>query len=693
MSARLPSVLFVTSEMIGPFKNGGIGTATSGLIETVAGMGCPTTVLYTGAIWHVEIKIQRWINHYAQIGVELIPMPLQQMCRIAGPVVQYGVGSAYLVYQFLKQRRFDVIHFNDTLGEGMYALTAKHLGIALSGTRIYLGMHGPTSWAYRLNGEPMDRMHDAAFDAMERVSIEAADAPWGPSAYLVRDLRAHDFVIPVEPVVRQLVMPTPRLFDPDPAKFAEADQLKPPRQVRPVEEIVFFGRLERRKGLLTFCDALDLLADRLSASGIRVTFLGKPVQQHGGSTDIELRARGAAWPFSWGIESNFGQPEAVRYLLERRAVAVMPSPFDNSPCTIYEAIQFGFPFLSSVNGGIPELVDPEDRPRVLFEYSAEGIAQALARVLEDGAQTVRPRIAPDKRRRAWQALHHAIVPAPGPEPVAARAAEFAVLVDAGSADQMLRTWRSVDQVLGPRAVLKIALVDPRVGGAALSGVVQLDPADAGTPMALAVLIERASWLLCMTAGTTLIASTLPSLDIALDAPSVTAGLIPAGLDRGRIVPPMGRAPAFGYFEGYLYTGGAIVAAGCAAALLRQDVTLPGAAFFGLIDATAASAPGLWPFPEPLFVLPRRSRQRLPMLDLARNRLFTAVSSTDAGLITAIGRAMPDGRPRGSRARTLLLVLAGLPIFPLIRPLVPQLLGLAITLWLRLKRLKAMLGRG
>jgi len=132
----LPSVLVVTSELVGPFKNGGIGTATTGLVETLAGMGCPTTVLYTGAIWHVEIDMAPWIESWRRIGVEVVPLTLGDMKRLAGPVRDQGLGSAWLVYEFLRGRHFDIVHFNDTLGEGMLALAAKHLGAAFAGTRM-----------------------------------------------------------------------------------------------------------------------------------------------------------------------------------------------------------------------------------------------------------------------------------------------------------------------------------------------------------------------------------------------------------------------------------------------------------------------------------------------------------------------------------------------------------------------------
>jgi NAD(P)-dependent dehydrogenase (short-subunit alcohol dehydrogenase family) len=48
---RLPgSVCIVTSEMVGPHRNGGLGTATTGLAQLLASEGVRVTVVYTGEV-------------------------------------------------------------------------------------------------------------------------------------------------------------------------------------------------------------------------------------------------------------------------------------------------------------------------------------------------------------------------------------------------------------------------------------------------------------------------------------------------------------------------------------------------------------------------------------------------------------------------------------------------------------------
>ncbi|HLY56133.1 MAG TPA: glycosyltransferase family 4 protein, partial [Stellaceae bacterium] len=658
----LPSVLVVTSELVGPFKNGGIGTATTGLVETLAGMGCPTTVLYTGAIWHVEIDMAPWIESWRRIGVEVVPLTLGDMKRLAGPVRDQGLGSAWLVYEFLRGRHFDIVHFNDTLGEGMLALAAKHLGAAFAGTRMIVGLHSPTRWIARLNRQLVDNMVYAAFDWGERISVRAADLLWCPSEYLVDWIRKDGWTLPAEVICQQYVMPTASLFDPAPEKFAAADTLPSPRGVERVPEVVFFGRLEERKGLRGFCAALDRLEDRLVERRTRITFMGKPVRQGDESSADWLKRRGAGWRFPWRIESGFGQREALAYLKGRDCLAVMPSPYDNSPCTVYEAIQNGIPFLASATGGIPELVDPEDAPRVLFADTADGLADVLARALEEGANTVRPRIPPAETRRQWQALHGVgplpptpsregrgddlaeLLPLPSREGVggrgAAGASALAVLVEHEGGDAAAAV-AAIRPQLGDRVAGVVLLVRRPV-----SGEVPPDAAivDAGRERRVDQALEAAlqgidaPWVLCLAEGVSVIADTLPALDRALAAPDVADGLLPAGQTvDGRAVPPFGGA-GFGFFEGFAFTGGAVLRRATVVKVLAAHGILNGAPFAGLIDLCAASGSLLWPFPEPLFALSSSGLPAPVTLDGARVAVFDPADPSERALIASVGFA-------------------------------------------------------
>src|SRR6266511_4316329 len=92
------------------------------------------------------------------------------------------------------------------------------------------------------------------------------------------------------------------------------------------------------------------------------------------------------------FETELNQQEALERLSRPGTLAVVPSLAENSPNVVYECLEARIPFLASAAGGIGELVAAEDRARVLFDPTAEGVAAALERVLvqRDALRPVRP---------------------------------------------------------------------------------------------------------------------------------------------------------------------------------------------------------------------------------------------------------------------------------------------------------------
>jgi glycosyltransferase involved in cell wall biosynthesis len=667
-----PSILVVTSELVGPFKNGGIGTATTGLVETLAGLGHKVTVLYTGAIWHIEIDMAPWIRSWAAIGVDLVALTLADMARLAGPVCDQGLGSAWLVWDFIRTHEFDIIHFNDTLGEGYLALAYRHLGAGLDRPRLLLGLHSPTRWIARLNRQTVDNVVYAAFDWMERVSVAAADLLWCPSDYLLEWIKAEGWVLPTEVVRQQYVMPTPRLFDPDPAKFAAADTIPPLRRIERVTEIVFFGRLEERKGLRGFCAAIDRMQDRLATAGVTVSFLGKPVKLGDESSADWIRRRAARWKCPWTLQTGFGQREALAYLGSRDCVAVMASPWDNSPCTVYEAMQHGIPFLASATGGIPELVERADHARGLFPDTSDGLVAALDNVLDHGAAALRPAVPAAENRRRWADLH--VMPAARPVTDPAPFPRVAVLID-GAGDGLARTLESLKSALGPSLVGIVVLAERP---ASAEGAVVIDTgAERLVEEALAQSIRRipADFVLCLTAGAVLLPEALPALARALKAPDIGAGLIPAGIRAdGKVIPPFGGGRGFGFFEGFAFTGGAVLARDAVLTALWERGRLMQTPFAGLVDLVAAGDRMLWPFPAPVWRLPERYAVAPVAADGARVAAFACADPVERQMIQAIG-FQAYRRAFLNRKRRLLLLASGLPGFGLAAATLRRLLAL------------------
>jgi len=151
-----------------------------------------------------------------------------------------------------------------------------------------------------------------------------------------------------------------------------------------VKRIVFFGRLEQRKGLGSFAAGLNSIEPGL-LEGLELEFLGRATKyftpDRVSALLLETTKRALR---SVSFQTDLDQPEALARLSRPGTLAVMPSLEDNSPNTVYECLERGIPFLASHAGGTSELVAPADQPRVLFEPTPEGVEAALRRALSAG---------------------------------------------------------------------------------------------------------------------------------------------------------------------------------------------------------------------------------------------------------------------------------------------------------------------
>src|SRR5262249_49316432 len=141
--------------------------------------------------------------------------------------------------------------------------------------------------------------------------------------------------------------------------------------------------LDDRKGLAPFLGGFNELPHE-QLRRIDLEFIGKPTKEW--STDRVRRSISGAARRSirrLSFETDLDQQEALARLSRPGTLAVMPSLADNSPNTVYECIERGIPFIASGVGGTGELVTPDDRSRVLFEPTAEGVRSALERAFTD----------------------------------------------------------------------------------------------------------------------------------------------------------------------------------------------------------------------------------------------------------------------------------------------------------------------
>jgi glycosyltransferase involved in cell wall biosynthesis len=649
---RLPSVCIVTNEVIGPFRNGGIGTSMTGLAITLAAAGHKVTVLYTGGIWNPDTNLRHWKGHYAQLGIELEALTLDDMRSIAGPLKDCGYGTPWLVDRYLRAHPFDVVHFNDCCGEGVFALAAKRLGLAFHETLLVVALHSPSQWVLELNHTPANLLL-AAYNYAERLSVRSADVAWSPSRYMLEWVRKQGFILPRTALLQQYVLP-PR---PAPVVVTHGATAPPKR-------IVFFGRLEERKGLRLFCNAIDALRGELGARETEVVFLGKPATVAGMDSLDYIASRSRRWRFPVKTLTTLGQPEALDLLRGEGTLAVMPSPLDNSPCTVYEALACGVPFLAANTGGIGELIHADDRERVLFDYTSPALVAALYRALHDGGFVARPSVPQDETRQQWTALHanwRSLLPAPRER---AAVVEVVAVIDHRPQHDLDVTLRSLEACEGIRRIVVL-----NRGGRKI-----LEPPPALLVRNLDLLIEDAESLdaelaaenavLLIHSGVAVIPEAFAAMRAALGCEGVD-GLVPAAALPGAVIPSLGGSPSFALYRGLTFTGGMLVRGEALLAAKWRRPYAVESAFLGLADFCVTRGIEIWPYPAPVF---QRSEEETPELGALPIRLaaYDDASAVDRYYMLATGYGAATGVRSTGHRRRLAVAVANLGLGSLLR---------------------------
>ena len=358
-------VCFVVSDLLGLVTNSGIGTATSYASLVLAREGYDVTLVHTRDGAGLEAS---WADRYrsAGVGVE----------AVAAAIVAPGhLSATYRTYHHLKDGGFDAIVFQDWLALGWASMQAKQAGLAFPRTQLIHIAHGPEAWLHEANLQVALGVEDLALAHAGQTSAELADTIMGPSHYLLDWMASAGWRLPE----RRFVVP---YFTEGHALAALGED--PPERGSPppsaLREIAFFGRLERRKGVQVFVDALNRV-DHSLLDGIRISFLGREATF--ATQDVLAMFEGSTRRAVAGIEfhTRLDNDGACRHLGQPGTVAVIASLVDNSPNTIYECIERRIPFLATTTGGTPELLREEDRARCLVAPEPRAMSRALAELL------------------------------------------------------------------------------------------------------------------------------------------------------------------------------------------------------------------------------------------------------------------------------------------------------------------------
>jgi glycosyltransferase involved in cell wall biosynthesis len=426
-------VTLIAHELRGFHPAGGMGTATTFLALALARLGHSVEILLgKHSVGSID---PYWETVYSEAGVRIRPAPQSEE-----RVEPWHFAHAHNVQLGLQADPPDVVIAHDFGAPAYSALRLRQAGVGFEDTLFVVFCHGTRRYV-------ADRSPNIGFGdlrtvigvgTLEQASIELADVVVSPSAYLVDWMRSRGWQLPD----RTVVIPYFTRSEATGEAAAEATRPSPD----PLRRLAFFGRVDEKKGLRLFAAALNALEpERLR--GLELEFVGK-------TTATWTRARAEALLSEETkralrrvtFETELDQHQAIARLSHPGTLAVMPSLQENSPNTVYECLEHGIPFIASNVGGVPELIASNDRSRVLFEPTSEGLAAALRRVLAEGnvPAPVRPAFDRDAASNAWTGVID-LQPQPRPKPEdEADVPVDLVIVRNNSQDALLRSVAALE---------------------------------------------------------------------------------------------------------------------------------------------------------------------------------------------------------------------------------------------------------
>jgi glycosyltransferase involved in cell wall biosynthesis len=399
---RTIRVLIATEEIIGPVRNGGIASTYYHLARGLARQGHKVTVLYLKGHKVENETPEHWVAHYAKFGIEMVFLDFVEQPLVASS--ERWQRTYYSFYQWLKDNdRFDVIHTSEWRGGAFYCLQAKRLGLAFQDTFFIVKTSSPHIWNRHYQMQPIEEPDMMSGSFAEQKCVEWADMVVGGSAHLLSFMKHIGYVIPTDRTYVQ-----PNIIDFSEVVVTDQRAERDFGDIMHTQEIVFFGRLEPRKGLDLFVNAINLLVAR-GICPSRVNFLGKEgerLSNYGGIKPLDfIDANAKNWPFETQIVTDKNQPEALSFMCERDMLAVMPSLIENSTMAVYEALVHKIPFIATAVGGTPELVGEAYRKKCLIAPSAEELADRIQGALQSGHAIAEPAFDNEKNLETWYAFH------------------------------------------------------------------------------------------------------------------------------------------------------------------------------------------------------------------------------------------------------------------------------------------------
>jgi glycosyltransferase involved in cell wall biosynthesis len=391
--------LLVSSEYEGYYKNGGIGTYYHALSRRLDADGWHVILLLcaTEDRFQGKSKIPALKHVFSTIEVEEI-LTLQPIHRaiLAEAKTDFFDYQSFCIFFFIQALSSCCpsaqiyAEFAEMSGYGYRTIQAKQVGL-IPKCVTSVTLHSGHEWIDEAN-EKFTVPYPADFWQLchyEQNSFENADLSFHPSNFIRNKVKSYgwnvDRAIQLPYFVPQIVT-TAKI-----GKYSKSIQNKLNDRI----PLVFFARLEERKGLCTFIQAFKSLEIEVSAR-FHLIFLGKviPLQsdelKHLDSQQyIEKELKDYC---DYDIFENLFSAEALNLINDfKNAIVCLTSPQDNFPNSALEVGQLPVSIIAADTGGFRETLGLLERSSGIHWFQAGNVRslnQVLTKVLSNYPESI-----------------------------------------------------------------------------------------------------------------------------------------------------------------------------------------------------------------------------------------------------------------------------------------------------------------
>lgn len=329
----MDTVCIFSPDIAGPNLNGGIGTHMTALATLLSSRGKSVRLISTiGKFSHPQSKSwEYWVDWFGDRNILLDATFDTEYSFTYNQFPAVWQSYETMLYLQEKQKMCDIVHFPEWNGAGYFSLLAKRQGTDFHHLKMVVQCHSSTFWAITGNNR-MPTVDEFKTIHMEQESIRLADV-LVTTPYLDRWHMQNDFVHRRGIVLGEL------------CSKCQHSSVKSFYNIN-LKNVCFFGRLNRRKGIDLFLNAI-----RASCAFKNVYLIGKRDPQYFESFEVNSECSNIE------VHDNLSTEDALAFMQDTGCLVVLPYVEDNYPISLIEVALSNFSYVTTNAGGIPDMIE------------------------------------------------------------------------------------------------------------------------------------------------------------------------------------------------------------------------------------------------------------------------------------------------------------------------------------------------